>query len=388
MLPHAAHPRQVVLELGELDLELALGADARAGRRCRGSAACGRRRAPRARSRATAAATGSSSSSTTSTSAPAPRSPASARRACPCRRTCARRGAAGAGRGGRPARRRRCARAPRARPAPRRDRLLGRARRGRTRARARGPAPDRAVALPCARHYDVVPCRLPDLAARTLELVDVPSESRHEAAAMELVRRLLVGDAPLRRRRGRCSAGDPAAPVVLAGHLDTVPAQGNLPGRIEGGAVHGLGASDMKGGVAVDGRARPRRRIPARYLFFTREEVPVAREPAAGAVRDGACSQTRSSRSCSSRPTASSTRAASATCRRGCDFHGESAHSARPWTGVNAIHELVRGLAGLVGARAARRRAGRARLPRGRERGARSRAGSPRTSFPRGRASS
>jgi len=32
-----------------------------------------------------------------------------------------------------------------------------------------------------------------DLAARTLELVDVPSESRREQAAMELVRSLLPG---------------------------------------------------------------------------------------------------------------------------------------------------------------------------------------------------
>ena len=39
--------------------------------------------------------------------------------------------------------------------------------------------------------------------------------------------------------------------VVLAGHYDTVPAQDNLPGEIREGAVHGLGASDMKGGLAV-----------------------------------------------------------------------------------------------------------------------------------------
>ena len=41
-------------------------------------------------------------------------------------------------------------------------------------------------------------------------------------------------------------------------------------------------------------------------------------------------------------------RGASGTCRRGSSFQGESAHSARPWTGLNAIHELVRGLAGLA----------------------------------------
>ena len=55
VLPHAAHALQVVLQLRELDLELARGASARAARRCRGSRACGRRRACRARPRARAA---------------------------------------------------------------------------------------------------------------------------------------------------------------------------------------------------------------------------------------------------------------------------------------------------------------------------------------------
>ena len=185
---------------------------------------------------------------------------------------------------------------------------------------------------------------LPDLAARTLQLVDVPSESRHEAAAMALVREL-VGD-HLYDEGEVLLAGDPAAPVVLAGHVDTVPAQGNLPGRIEGGAVHGLGASDMKGGIAVMVELA-RAGIPARYLFFTREEVPVAESPlpalfATGQLADAGLAVVLE-------PTDGILHA-------GClgnlqarvDFHGESAHSARPWTGVNAIHELVRGLAGLV----------------------------------------
>ncbi|HJV28895.1 MAG TPA: hypothetical protein VJ645_00080, partial [Gaiellaceae bacterium] len=88
-----------------------------------------------------------------------------------------------------------------------------------------------------------------DLAARTLELVDVPSESWQEESLAELVRASvpleLVYDDDLTLLFRREPGGRPL--VVFAGHLDTVPLNENLPGRIDGGAVHGLGASDMKG---------------------------------------------------------------------------------------------------------------------------------------------
>jgi succinyl-diaminopimelate desuccinylase len=136
-------------------------------------------------------------------------------------------------------------------------------------------------------------------------------------------------------------------PVVLAGHLDTIRAQGNLPGRIENDAVHGVGASDMKGGVAVMVELA-RSGIPARYLFFTREEVPVSESPLpalfATDVLDGV-------------ELAVVLEPTDCILHAGClgniqarlTFHGESAHSARPWTGVNAIHRLVAGLQPLVG---------------------------------------
>src|SRR5436190_20500916 len=116
------------------------------------------------------------------------------------------------------------------------------------------------------------------LSQRTLELVDIPSESRNEAEIAEYVRAVVPlpvlyddGDALLFGRRR------PGAPfVVLAGHLDTVPAQGNLPGRLEYGIVHGLGASDMKAGLAVMielARSVSASDLDVAFLFFAREEL-------------------------------------------------------------------------------------------------------------------
>jgi succinyl-diaminopimelate desuccinylase len=185
----------------------------------------------------------------------------------------------------------------------------------------------------------------PDLAERTLQLVDVPSESRSEAAIVALVRELVPGDA-LFDDDEVLLYGDPRAPVVLAGHLDTVPAQGNIPGRLSDGAVHGLGASDMKAGIAVMIELA-RAGLPARYLFFTREEVPVAESPLpaffdSGLIADAQLAVVLEPTDCILHAGCLGNIQARVT------FRGESAHSARPWTGVNAIHELVRGLAPLV----------------------------------------
>jgi succinyl-diaminopimelate desuccinylase len=125
-----------------------------------------------------------------------------------------------------------------------------------------------------------------------------------------------------------------------------VPAQENIPGRIENGSVHGLGATDMKGGIAVMVELA-RAGVPARYLFFTKEELPVSVSPLPAVFDSGAIADAR---------LAVVLEPTDCILHAGClgnveallTFRGKSAHSARPWTGVNAIHELVRGIRPLV----------------------------------------
>jgi succinyl-diaminopimelate desuccinylase len=197
------------------------------------------------------------------------------------------------------------------------------------------------------------------LAGRTLELVDIPSVSGDERAILDHVSGVLAGvegqlhaDADglllLLPRRGRPL-------VLLAGHLDTVPTQGNLPGRREGDAIVGLGASDMKGACAVmielalwAAAERPRLAVDLGFLFFGREELPadrsalrplLARLPVLGEADLAVVME----------PTDNALQV-------GClgnltaevRFTGRSAHSARPWFGVNAVHAAVAGLAGVA----------------------------------------
>jgi succinyl-diaminopimelate desuccinylase len=190
------------------------------------------------------------------------------------------------------------------------------------------------------------------LARRTLQLVDVPSESHDEAALAEHVAGVLrAGGVPVRDAGDGCvvagAATDGEARILLAGHLDTVPAQGNRPGRLEDGWVLGLGAADMKGGLAVMielalGGA------PFGFVFFPREELPftdsaltpllerdarlraaefaVVLEPTANAVHAGCLGNVNAT----------------------WTFRGRSGHSARPWLADNAIHRLAKGVSALA----------------------------------------
>ena len=185
-----------------------------------------------------------------------------------------------------------------------------------------------------------------DAVSLTRQLVDIESVSRDERAIADAVEAALRALPHLRVvRRGntvvaRTELGR-ASRVVLAGHLDTVPVNDNLPSRLEDGILHGLGTCDMKGGDAVILRLAATLPEPVHDLTFVLyecEEIDsrynglrllsesdpelleadfaVLMEPSDGHVEAGC----------------------QGTLRVEVRTTGERAHSARSWRGVNAIH--------------------------------------------------
>lgn len=185
-----------------------------------------------------------------------------------------------------------------------------------------------------------------DVATLAAALVDVPSVSGDEGPLADAVAAVLATRPWLQVDRdgaavvARTAEGRPER-VVLAGHLDTVPAADNLPGRRDGDRLTGLGAADMKGGLAVALRLALTVPHPVRdvtYVFYDQEEVAAERnglgrlagthpdwlaadfavllEPTGGEV-EGGCQ---------------------GTLRVDVVTRGRRAHSARSWLGENAIH--------------------------------------------------
>jgi succinyl-diaminopimelate desuccinylase len=196
------------------------------------------------------------------------------------------------------------------------------------------------------------------LAARTAELIDIPSESRQEARLSAHVAAVLAsGPLPARDAGDTCviaeeprSAGRPL--VLLAGHVDTVPGQDNGHAVREKGSVRGLGAADMKGSLAVMielALALPAERaVDVALVFFGREELPVA-ESALTPLLQREPTLLKADLVVMMEPTANTVQA-------GClgninatwTFHGRSGHSARPWMADNAIVRAAEGIAALA----------------------------------------
>ncbi|WP_100446485.1 succinyl-diaminopimelate desuccinylase [Glycomyces xiaoerkulensis] len=190
---------------------------------------------------------------------------------------------------------------------------------------------------------------LADPVRLTRALCDIESVSGDEAAicdAVEEVLRKRPGlridlegntlvartDLGLRRR------------VMLAGHLDTVPVNGNFPTRLEDDVLWGLGTSDMKSGTALAlwiAATLERPRFDLSFAFYECEEIDAASnglnklsashpdwlesdfavllEPTHGLVEAGC----------------------QGTMRAKVTAHGKRAHSARSWKGDNAVHKIA-----------------------------------------------
>lgn len=188
-------------------------------------------------------------------------------------------------------------------------------------------------------------------AALTAAIVDIESVSGNEKALADAVEQALAALPHLEVTRdadavvARTTLGRDRR-VVIAGHLDTVPVNANLPSRLavderSGDVLWGRGTVDMKGGCAVmltlaAEIAEPS--VDVTWVFYDNEEVAsslnglgrlartrpelleadfaVLCEPSNGEV-EGGCN---------------------GTLRVDVRVTGTRAHSARAWMGSNAIH--------------------------------------------------
>jgi succinyl-diaminopimelate desuccinylase len=196
-----------------------------------------------------------------------------------------------------------------------------------------------------------------DLLALCAQLVDIPSESHAEGPLVDHLEAELCGLGHLDVERvgdnlvARTHLGR-AQRVVLAGHTDTVPANGNGRARLDGDTCWGLGAADMKAGLAVMvelARTLPEPALDVTWVFYAGEEaaeehnglghlfrdrpdlvagdVAILGEPTSGGIEAGC----------------------QGTMRLEVVLAGARAHTARPWMGRNAIHRLGPVLAAVDG---------------------------------------
>jgi succinyl-diaminopimelate desuccinylase len=188
-----------------------------------------------------------------------------------------------------------------------------------------------------------------DLLALTAELVAIPSVSHHESALADRVEAELRAAGHLEVERfedtvvARTQLGRDRR-VVLAGHLDTVPPFDGAATRVDGDTLWGLGAVDMKGGLAVLLELATTQRAPAldvTYVLYACEEV-ARRHNALGRLAATRPELLAADAAVLGEPTAGVVEAGcQGTMRAVVSVGGRRAHTARPWTGLNAVHRLA-----------------------------------------------
>jgi len=201
-----------------------------------------------------------------------------------------------------------------------------------------------------------------DLTALTAAICDIASVSGAEAALADAVEAALRryphlevlrdGDAVVARTR----LGRPSR-VVVAGHIDTVPlaADANLPTRLEGAGddavLWGRGTVDMKGGVAVQLALAAALTEPTRdvtWVFYDHEEVDASLNGLGRIARQHPDWLTADFAVLCEPTDAGLEGGCNGTLRAEVRVVGVAAHSARAWTGVNAIHGAAPVLARLA----------------------------------------
>ena len=186
----------------------------------------------------------------------------------------------------------------------------------------------------------------PELTRRLVDVFSVSGEEAALADAIEAVVRaqphlevIRDGDAVVARTGlGR------AQRVVIAGHIDTVPVNGNLPARLDGDTLWGRGTVDMKGGCAVMLALAVELAEPAvdvTWVWYDNEEVDSALNGLGRIARERPELLEADFAILGEPSNAEIEGGCNGTIRVDVTTRGRRAHSARAWMGENAIHAMA-----------------------------------------------
>jgi succinyl-diaminopimelate desuccinylase len=177
-----------------------------------------------------------------------------------------------------------------------------------------------------------------------VELINISSVIGDEEEITTAIEFRLAAVQPVKRLGNGLVVGEPTGKPIIAlyGHTDTVPEQDNGTAGVHGERIYGLGASDMKAGIAVMVHLLETPGvIEGPYdvvgVFYDKEEGPSA-ENGLEDVLDAVPWLADAEFSIVLEPT-------DLNLELGCNgvmnadivFTGHAAHSARPWLGENAV---------------------------------------------------